>query len=383
MSARTPGFQRSDRDGVTTFGGRDHLVAMGWWILVALVGGGVAFLGLDPLGPAVTGGFAVGAIVLGFLGQLTARFELRLGPDGPMLRYRLLGLTLRRLLLPKAVQARVMGLGDYGDGGSDSRNVATELFLEGARLDELWVGARADAPALAPALQGALRARYGAPDERLERLGHNTPLGLRPLRWAQGTLGWFRPRIVREGGLTRVELPMVGLEDQPADILIWGGILAASTALAAAAPALELGPVWSWVGAAVAVVSAAFLIWPAALSMRLELGREPGLVHLQRRRFGLASGELALRITGWYPRHRWWCGHPSAVDFHDADPPEAGSPESVRRLKFGSLRCASAWPLLPELPGLLDAAVHPSATPEPAAAAERGEGRRRRRRRKR
>ncbi len=67
-------FVRRERDGVIRYSGRDHNTGLGWWIIMALVGGGAAFIALDPVGPALTVGFIVAAIVLGLLGQLTALY---------------------------------------------------------------------------------------------------------------------------------------------------------------------------------------------------------------------------------------------------------------------------------------------------------------------
>jgi hypothetical protein len=371
MASRAPGFRRTERDGVVSYRGRDHLIAMGWWILVALVGGGTAFTALDALGPAVTGGFALGAIALGFLGQLSARFELRLEPDGPVLRHRLFGLSLRRLFLPKAVQARVMGLGDHGDRGDDGRNVSTELFMDGAMLGELWLGTRGDAAELAPAVQRDLRARYGSPTERLGPLGGNLPWLLRGLAWAQRSAGMMVPVVRRDGGVLTIDIPTDGLDADPREASFW--VVIAGLALGALGATAALGlALGAWVAASVFALAVGLLAWRIGRALRIQVG--PDGAFLIRRRFGFATWRLAVDPCGWSLRHAWWCGHPTGLAF--SAPPGDDGALDLDRLKFGPVCCASAWSRLPPLEELLGPSEPPPASD--GAGASRPKRRRRR-----
>lgn len=342
-------FARRERGGVVIVSGRDHLSAQGWWIFMALLGGGGAFLALDPLGPAITAGIVVGAVVLCFLGQLTGRFALRLEAEGPVLSYRLLGLPWRRWVLPKAVRARVMGLGDHGDTGADGGNVAVELYLEQALLDELWVGPRSGAHELAALLQRELRARYGDAPERVERMAANLPWLLRGIGWLQRGSGFFKPTIEREGGRLTIDFPCEGIDADPREASLWV-VIAGLSVLALPLTLLLERSLGSWIAGAVFALSAGILAWRAGRSLRLERGPEGAF--LIRRRFGLATWHLPIELERRNLLYAWWCGHPSGIAFEG---PEGEDGLELDRLKFGPLACASAWPWLPPLEDVLGA----------------------------
>jgi hypothetical protein len=369
LSFESPGFQRRERDGVVVFGGRDHLSAQGWWIFMALFGGGGAFLALDLLGPAGTALLIVAAVVLGFLGQLTGRFSLRLGSDGPVLGYHLLGVRYRRLALPRAVQARVMGLGDHGDTGSDGGNVAVELIVADAMLDELYIGGRDGSHALCSALQADLRACYGRAPERLDRLGANLPWLLRGLAWAQRSAGVMVPSVQRHGGVTTIDIPSDGLDADPREASLW--VIIAGLALGALVPTSALGlALGTWISGAVLALAVGVLAWRVGRGVRIELGPEGAF--LIRRRFGVSTWRLPVDPHGWSTRHAWWCGHPTGLAF--SAPPGDDDGLALDRLKFGPACCASAWPWLPPPDELLG-----GREPEPSDSAS-AKGRRRRRR---
>jgi hypothetical protein len=366
-------FRRHLRDGVVGFSGRDHLSAMGWWVFMALAGGGAAFLALDPLGPAVTAGLVALAVVLGGLGQLTGRFSLRLRAEGPVLVYSLLGVPYRRLALPRAIRARVMGLGDWGDQGSDGRNAAVELYLEGAKLDELFIGERASAQALCDALRAELQRSYGDAPERLDRLSANLPWLLRGLAWAQRSLGVMVPQVRRDGTASIIDIPSDGIDADPREASLWvvfGG-LSLGALISCSAWDVALG---SWIAAAVLALSVGVLGWRLGRSVRIELGSEEAF--LVRRRFGLATWRLPVDPRGWSLRYAWWCGHATGISFRP--PPGDDGGLALDRLKFGSVSCASAWPWLPELEAQLG-----DRPPEPEPVTVTEGGRRRRRRDKR
>ncbi len=360
---------RRERDGVVTIRGPDHLSTQGWWIFMALFGGGGAFLALDPLGATITAGIVVGSVLLGFLGQLTGRFVLRLEPDGPVLSYRLLGLPWRRRVLPRAVRARVMGLGDHGDSGADGGNVAVELYLAQAQLDELWVGPRAGAHELAALLQRELQGRYGSPPERVEPMAANLPWLLRGVAWLQRSLGVGKPVIHREGDRLSVDFPCEGIDADPREASLWVLIGALSTLGLPLTLILERS-LGSWIAGSVLALSLGILAWRAGRSVRLERGPEGAF--LVRRRFGLATWHLPVALDRRSLRYAWWCGHPSGLAFRG---PRDEDDLELDRLKFGAVGVASAWPWLPPLDELLG-------EPERGAPAQDGLGTRRRRRRR-
>ncbi len=373
MSTGRPRFRRRERDGVVTYSGRDHLTAMGWWLIVALLGGGVAFLALDPLGPVITGGFAVGAIVLGFLGQLTGRFRLRLETQGPSLTYSLLGLPYRRRLLPNTVRARVMGLEDHGGAGKDGKNAAVELFLERAGLDGLFIGEREAAEPLCEVLGADLRSRYGDADEALERMEANRPWLIRGLGWLQSATGMLRPSVVRDGGTLRVELPLDGVDANPGETTLWLVVGAGASVGLAVTRGLGLA-LGSWVAGVLLVLAVGVVAWRFGRSALIEIGPEGGWI--VRRRFGFSTWRLPVDPRGWSLRHAWWCGHPSGIAFRGR---EGDDELALDRIKFGPVSCASAWAWLSPLEELLGSGG-PERTPE---ADHDGRKRKRRRRRKR
>ena len=296
-STASTSFQRRERGGIVVYGGRDHLSAVGWWVLVAVFGGGAAFLMLDKAGWTLTGAVLALSALLGRSGQQTGRFHLRLDPAGPILSYSLLGVRYRRWLLPRALRARVMGLGDWGDEGTDGQNVATELFLEGHMLDELWVGSREDAPALCAALQADLQARYGSAAERIERLQGNFPWVLRPLRWAQRRLGILKPRVARTEGCIQLDIPTAGLEAEPSEAALWLVFAALSGAATAVTVGLGSG-VWTWVAAAVFTLSCGVLAWRLGRSLRVVVASGSQVADLYRRRFGVVTWQLRMPYEG-------------------------------------------------------------------------------------
>lgn len=365
------GFRRVERDGVVVYSGRDHLSAQGWWICMALFGGGGAFLALDLLGSEGTAVLIGLAVVLGFLGQFTGRFSLWLATEGPVLVYSLLGVPYRRLALPRALRAQVMGLGDHGDPGADGGNVAVELYLEGAMLDELFIGGRSGAHALCDALRADLRARYGGTPERVERLGANLPWLLRVLAWAQRSAGVMVPAVRRDGGVLTVDIPSDGLDADPREASLW--VLIGGLSLAALVATMALGAaLGTWVAGAVFALAVGVLAWRVGRGVRLEIG--PDGAFLIRRRFGVATWQLPVDPHGWSLRHAWWCGHPTGLAF----PPPSGDDDGLEldRLKFGPAHCASAWSWLPPLEELLGGRV-----PDPGPQGEAGDRGRRRRRR--
>ncbi len=350
----SPGFQRTERDGTVVYRGQDPFLATSWAFLVALLGAGAAFVMLDTQGWGPTGAALTTTALLAGIGWASARFELRLQPDGPVYRRRLLGLTLRRWALPAAVRARVMGQGDWADEGPDGRDVGTELVLEGAMLDELWIGGKGDqAHALCAALSADLEARYGGAEEQLGRLGHNVPWVLRLLRWVQHQVAWLRPRVSREGPQLRVELPMVGLERDPGETSFWlVTLILAATGLVAAP--LAGWAVWSWVAAAVLTLALGMLLWRAGASVRMERRLGAQAITLTHRRFGMDNWRLEIPKAAWSPAHAWWSAHPTGLVYRGTERLKPDSPVLMERLAFGPVPCALAWPWLQEIQGLLD-----------------------------
>jgi len=377
MPSTSPGFRRSERNDVVVYSGRDHLIGLGWWIFMALFGGGAAFMVLDPVGPKLTVALIGAAVVLGFAGQLSARFELRLEAAGPRLVYRLLGVPFGRRVLPTAVRARVMGLGDHGDRGSDGRNVAVELYLEGALLDELYLGGRRGSEALSQALDADLRARYGRPGEELGLMAANLPWLLQGVAWAQRRFNVWKPVVHREDGRLRVDFPVAGIDADPREAALWVVAAVGAVLGVAVAFAFEL-VVTSWIAGAVLVLSLGILAWRGGSSLRLELGAEPGVALVSRRRFGMVTWQRSVSSWGWRLEHAWWCGHPTAIDFRGLDTDDEGVDVSLERLKFGPVHCASAWSWLPELRELIGRAE----AGEVAAPDESGSSGRERRRRR-
>ena len=364
-------FSRWERDGVVEYSGRDYLSGQGWWILVALVGGCGAFVVLDQAGWQITVGVLAFAVALALGGQWTSRFRLRLEPPGPVLSYSLLGVPFRRRQLPPAVRARVMGLGGWGDPGVDGHNVVTELHLDAASLDELYLGGREGAQQLSEAIQADLTARYAGAAGGIERLRANMPWLLRCVGWAQLRLGVLRPSLERSGDGVRLDLPTDGLDADPREATLWVVVAALAGAGLAVTMALSMA-LATWVSGAVLALAVGILAWRLGRSLRVEWGLEAGWVTLTRRRFGVATWALRVPARGWSPRHSWWSGHPTAMaprlEFDDA----ARTAEAEERLKFGPAHCASAWAWLPDPEALFGAQPH---RPPPGGGQAGGEGR--------
>lgn len=364
-------FHRRERDDVIVYSGRDYLSGQAWWVLVALLGGCSAFVILDQAGWTVTVAILVVVVALSLAGQWTSRFHLRLEPDGPHLSYSLLGVPFRRRLLPPGVRARVMGLGSWGDPGTDGRNVVTELYLEAALLDELYLGGRDSAQQLSQALQADLQACYGPGSGSLERLSANRPWLLRCVGWAQRRLGVFRPSLERSGGAVRLDIPTAGLDADPREATLW--VVIVGLAGAGLALTLALGAALAtWVTGAVLTLALGVLAWRLGRTLRVEWGVESGAVLLVRRRFGVATWTLRVPASGWSPRHSWWCDHPTAmapIGEPDGSPRTA---EGEDRLKFGPVYCASAWAWLPQ-PLELFGSGQPRSAPDPDRGGGRGD----------
>ena len=367
---------------MVVYSGRDHLIGLGWWIFMALFGGGAAFMVLEPVGPRLTVVLIGAAVVLGFAGQISARFELRLEAASPRLVFRLLGVPFGRRVLPTAVRARVVGLGDHGDRGADGRNVAVELYVEGALLDELYLGGRRGAEALSQALGADLRARYRSPREELGLMAANLPWLLRGVAWAQRRFDVGKPVVHREDGRLRVDFPTAGIDADPREAALWVAAAVGAVLGVAVAIAFEL-VVTSWIAGAVLVLSLGILAWRGGSSLRLELGTEPGVALVSRRRFGMVTWQRSVSSQGWRLEHAWWCGHPTAIDFRGLDGDDDGVDVSLERLKFGPVHCASAWPWLPQLRELIGRAeAGEGGAPDASVSSDRERRRRRRTRRR-